>query len=169
MEWEGTQRGNVVITKNANVGNLGSSGVITTSGNISGSNVNVSSNLFVSVNATITNSITSSSLTTSANVTAGNLTTSGRLSVTGNSNVGLNSNVGGILSVTGNIVCVSSVQASKLLCGSTDTGNLGTPVLGAIQVVTNATSPTIGNVIAGGGTAKALVWYNGSNWTVIGV
>ena len=43
------------------------------------------------------------------------------------------------------------------------------PVVGEIARVTNATSPSIGSTVTGGGTANALVWYNGSAWTVIGV
>ncbi len=38
-----------------------------------------------------------------------------------------------------------------------------------IARVTNALSPTIGSTVAGGGAANALCWYNGTNWTVIGV
>ena len=43
------------------------------------------------------------------------------------------------------------------------------PVVGEIARVTNATSPTIGSTVTGGGSANALVWYNGSAWTVIGI
>lgn len=40
--------------------------------------------------------------------------------------------------------------------------------VGDLARVTDASSPTIGNTVAGGGAAAALCWYNGSNWTVIG-
>ncbi len=40
--------------------------------------------------------------------------------------------------------------------------------LGLIAVVNNANAPVIGSIVAGGAAAKALVWYNGANWTVIG-
>jgi hypothetical protein len=43
------------------------------------------------------------------------------------------------------------------------------PVVGMIARVTNAASPTLGATVAGGGSANALVWYNGANWTVFGV
>jgi len=39
----------------------------------------------------------------------------------------------------------------------------------AVRVVTDATSPTAGSAPTGGGSAKALVWYNGAAWRVIGV
>jgi hypothetical protein len=38
-----------------------------------------------------------------------------------------------------------------------------------IRRVTNASSPAVGSAVAGGGSAAALVWYNGSAWRVIGV
>ncbi len=47
-----------------------------------------------------------------------------------------------------------------------------TPVaaaLGQIRVVTDAASPAAGSAPTGGGSAKALVWYNGTAWRVIGV
>jgi hypothetical protein len=45
----------------------------------------------------------------------------------------------------------------------------GTPVAGMIARVTDATAPAVGSTVAGGGAAAALVWYNGANWSVIGV
>jgi hypothetical protein len=45
----------------------------------------------------------------------------------------------------------------------------GTPGTGMIARVTDATAPTIGTTVVGGGAAYALVNYNGANWTVIGV
>lgn len=41
--------------------------------------------------------------------------------------------------------------------------------LGQIRVVTDATSPAAGSAPVGGGAARALVWYNGTAWRVIGV
>lgn len=38
-----------------------------------------------------------------------------------------------------------------------------------IRVVTDATSPTAGSAPTGGGSAKALVWNNGTAWRVIGI
>jgi hypothetical protein len=47
--------------------------------------------------------------------------------------------------------------------------SLPTPSTGMIARVTDANAPVIGTTVAGGGAAYALVNYNGSNWTVIGV
>jgi len=44
-----------------------------------------------------------------------------------------------------------------------------TPAVGMIAQVNDATTPSVGSTVADGGAAAALVWYNGSNWTVIGV
>ncbi len=43
------------------------------------------------------------------------------------------------------------------------------PTIGEIQSVTDALAPVAGAAVAAGGAAKALVWYNGAQWTVIGV
>lgn len=43
------------------------------------------------------------------------------------------------------------------------------PALGMIRVVTDAVSPAAGSAPTGGGSAKALVWHNGSAWRVCGV
>jgi len=41
--------------------------------------------------------------------------------------------------------------------------------IGMIARVTDATTPAVGSTVTGGGAAAALCWYNGTNWTVIGV
>jgi hypothetical protein len=43
-----------------------------------------------------------------------------------------------------------------------------TPLAGMMARVTDATTPTVGSTVTGGGAAAALCWYNGTNWTVIG-
>jgi hypothetical protein len=47
--------------------------------------------------------------------------------------------------------------------------SLPTPSAGMMARVTDATTPVVGMTVAGGGAAAALCWYNGTNWTVIGV
>lgn len=42
------------------------------------------------------------------------------------------------------------------------------PLVGMIMRVTDSLVPVIGNTVSAGGAAPALVWYNGTNWTVIG-
>jgi hypothetical protein len=43
----------------------------------------------------------------------------------------------------------------------------GSPTLGMMAVVNNALAPALGVTVASGGTAKAVVWWNGANWTVV--
>lgn len=43
------------------------------------------------------------------------------------------------------------------------------PLVGMIARVTDASAPTAGSTVTGGGSANALCWYNGTNWTVLGV
>ena len=42
------------------------------------------------------------------------------------------------------------------------------PTLGMVRVVNNATETTVGDEADGGGSAKVLVWYNGTEWRIIG-
>jgi len=49
-----------------------------------------------------------------------------------------------------------------------------TPALGMVACVTDSTVVSnpgaFGtNVTVGGGTNKQLVWYNGTNWTIVGI
>jgi len=46
---------------------------------------------------------------------------------------------------------------------------LPTGTLGSTAYVTNALAPTIGSVVVGGGLIKAMVWFNGTSWTVTGL
>ncbi len=64
-------------------------------------------------------------------------------------------------------VKVNSV--AEVAVSSTVAGLPATPVVGMLTRVTDATSPTVGSTVTGGGAAAALVWYNGANWSVIGV
>ena len=60
---------------------------------------------------------------------------------------------------------VGSVQITTALTVATLPA---TPLVGMMARVTDATSPTVGSTVAGGGSAAALCWYNGTNWNVIG-
>jgi len=71
---------------------------------------------------------------------------------------------------------VNSLRPRSVYAGTSITpgagvlvANLPTPSTGMVARVTNALAPAIGTAVAGGGAAQALVWYNGANWTVIGV
>ena len=82
--------GNLTVTANANVGNLGTAGLIVATGNVTGGN------LITGGNANITGT-----------ANAGNVTTSGTLNATGNANVG---NLG----TTGSITASSTVTAGNI-------------------------------------------------------
>jgi hypothetical protein len=64
-------------------------------------------------------------------------------------------------------VKVNSV--AEVAVSSTVAGLPATPAVGMLTRVTDASAPAVGSTVAGGGAAAALVWYNGANWTVIGV
>ena len=99
------------VTGNANVGNLGTSGLITATGNVSGGNLSTGGDLNVTGNATVGNLSTGGALSVTGNISGGNLSTTGKLSVTGNANIG-NIGTSGILSVTGN-ANVGNIGASR--------------------------------------------------------
>jgi hypothetical protein len=61
---------------------------------------------------------------------------------------------------------VGSVRVSTALTVATLPAS---PLVGMMARVTNAVAPTVGSTVTGGGAANALCWYNGTNWTVIGV
>ena len=81
---------------------------------------------------------------------------------TGADNIPLNLTAAG----TGTVK-VNSV--AEVVVSSTVAGLPAAPVVGMLTRVTNATAPVVGTTVVGGGAAAALVWYNGANWSVIGV
>ena len=64
------------------------------------------------------------------------------------------------LDTTGSVRVVTALTVATLPA---------TPLTGMIARVTNALAPATGATVVGGVAAQALVWYNGANWTVIGV
>jgi hypothetical protein len=64
-------------------------------------------------------------------------------------------------------VKVNSV--AEVVVSSTVAGLPAAPVVGMLTRVTDATAPAVGSTVTGGGAAAALCWYNGANWSVIGV
>ena len=81
---------------------------------------------------------------------------------TGADNIPLNLTAAG----TGTVK-VNSV--AEVVVSSTVAGLPAAPVVGMLTRVTDATTPVVGMTVAGGGAAAALVWYNGTAWSVIGV
>lgn len=60
-------------------------------------------------------------------------------------------------------------QSAKAYTAAAGANQLPAGVIGQIARVTDANAPAVGGVVTGGGASSALCWYNGSNWTVIGV
>jgi len=81
---------------------------------------------------------------------------------TGADNIPLNLTAAG----TGTVK-VNSV--AEVVVSSTVAGLPAAPVVGMLTRVTDALAPAVGTTVAGGGAAAALCWYNGANWSVIGV
>ena len=138
---------------NANVGNLGTGGLITATGNVNAGNFNTagvanSATLTVSGNANIGNIGTAGLITVTGNITGGNLVTAGVLSVTSNANIG-NIGTAGLITATGNITGGNLVTAGLITAtGNITGGNLVTG--GRVSVTGNA---NIGNI----GTAGLII------------
>ena len=76
----------------------------------------------------------------------------------------LSRNAEGVMKVAGN------TKAGTILYDPKTIANLpATPANGMVAAVTDANAPAVGSTVASGGSAKALVWYNGTNWTVVGI
>lgn len=88
----------------------------------------------------------------------------------GPNNAVLATNGAGQLSFETSIVGFDTVSADTLISDNAYTvATLPGPNPGQIARVTDATAPSIGSAVVGGGAAVALCWYNGTAWTVIGV
>ena len=167
------------ITGNANVGNLGSSGLIVATGNITGGNLTtvgianigtlavtgngtVAGTLGVTGNANVGNLGTAGLIVATGNITGGNLLTAGladiglSLSVGGNANVG-NLGTAGLIVATGNItggnlttVGIANIGTLAVTGNGTVAGTLG--VTGNITGgnITTAGQANIGNIVISG-------------------
>ena len=60
-------------------------------------------------------------------------------------------------------------RVAEVVVSSTVAGLPAAPAVGMLTRVTDATAPAVGSTVTGGGAAAALCWYNGANWSVIGV
>jgi hypothetical protein len=66
-------------------------------------------------------------------------------------------------------LALDTTGSVRVVTGLTVATLPGTPAVGMVARVTDATAPAVGSTVTGGGAAAALVWYNGANWSVIGV
>ena len=119
--------GTANISGNANVGNLGTAGLITATGNVSGGNLTTSGALSVTGNANVGNLGTATAIITTGNITTINsgLLQNGNsnVSITANGNVSINA-VGGtrlVLTSTG-----ANITGTANISGNANVGNLGT-------------------------------------------
>lgn len=55
------------------------------------------------------------------------------------------------------------------LGGEYEFADLPTGELGMMAIITDSDTTTWGDTIGGGGSDTVLAWFNGSDWTVIGV
>ena len=124
----------LAVTGNANVGNLGTAGLIVATGNVSGGNL-----------------VTGGVVAATGNVSGGNLVTAGALSVTGNANVG-NLGTAGLIIATGNITGGNLVTGGVVAAtGNVSGGNLTTSgVVAATGNVSGGNLTTSGVVAATG-------------------
>ena len=88
----------VVSTGNANVGNLGTSGLIVATGNVTGGNLTTGGVVAATGNVSGGNLTTAGVVSATGNVSGGNLVTTGSANVTGNVNAG------NLVLTTGNII-----------------------------------------------------------------
>ena len=71
---------------------------------------------------------------------------------------------------TGSGSFAGRLKLTSTIAAGVAVGSLNaSPTTGEIQSVTDALAPVIGNAVAAGGAAKALVWYNGAQWTVVSI
>jgi hypothetical protein len=141
----------ISTTGNANVGNLGTSGLIVATGNITGGNL-----------------VTGGQVVATGNIAGGNISTGGALAVTGTANVTGNINAAANVNATGNVVVVgnvnvtSNVTANNISTGSNVTVGLNLSVSGNSAVAGSAT--VTGNIIATGNvSANYLTLTNTAN------
>ena len=135
------------VTGNANVGNLGTAGLITATGNIQGGNL-----------------VSGGALSVTGNVTGANLVTSGVLSVIGNANIG---NIGtGIVTSTGNVTGANLITGGLVTAtGNVNSANINT---GNVFASGNAVSNNIiANTVAYVGPGATGTAFSAP--TIIGV
>ena len=145
--------GTLNATGNANVGNLGTAGLITATGNITATANVTGGNLTTAGLITATGNITAT-----ANVTGGNLTTAGLIAATGN--ITATANVtGGNLITAGIVTATGNVSGGNLTTsGNVSGGNViaTANVIGGNLVTTGVVSAT-GNANVGNIGATAVV------------
>lgn len=161
------------VTGNANVGNLGTSGVVIATGNVTGGNLVTGGALSVTGNANVGNLGTAGQVIATGNVTGGNLITGGSANVTGNVNAG------NIVLTTGNIIYTprygsfySNVHQTNPVANTAMAMTFNnTATANGVSVVSNSqltiAKPGVYNIQfsaqvakTGGGTGVVDIWLN---------
>ena len=148
--------GTLGVTGNANVGNLGTAGLVVATGNVTGGNLVTGGVLSVTGNSNVGNLGTGGLIVATGNVTGGNLVTGGVLSVTGNSNVG-NLGTAGLIVATGNVTGGNLTTGGVLsVTGNSNVGNLGTGgLITATGNITGGNLTTAGILVSSIATGTA--------------
>ena len=80
------------------------------------------------------------------------------------------STFGGNVIINGDLNVSGDFSAGTIRCVTAFTvATLPAGVVGDLARVTDANAPSVGSTVTGGGATNALCWYNGTNWTVMGV
>jgi hypothetical protein len=148
------------VTGNANVGNLGTAGLVVATGNVTGGNLVTGGALSVTGNANTGNLGTATAIITTGNITTVN---SGLLQ-NGNSNITITAN--GNVSITASggtpeLVVTSTganIAGTFNVTGNTDVGNLGT----ATAIITTGNITTINSGLLQNGTSNIAITNNGN-------
>jgi hypothetical protein len=139
--------GTLSVSGNANVGNLGTAGLITATGNLNAGNIITAGLITATGNLNAGNIITAGIMSSTGNATHGNISTGGLITATGNLNAG-NIITGGIVSATGNGTfgnVIATLHVGNLSgTGNSNIGNIGT------GIITATGNLNAGNIITGG-------------------
>lgn len=104
--------------------------------------------------------LSAANLSATSDVTAGgNVVTDAIISATADTDITITPDGTGVVDF-GTVIQLPAATVATLPA---------TPAVGMIGRVTDADTPAVGSTVAGSGAAAALVWYNGTNWTVIGI
>jgi hypothetical protein len=150
------------VSGNANIGNIGTAGLITATGNIQGANLVTGGVLSVTSNANIGNIGTAGLITATGNIQGANLVTGGVLSVTSNANIG-NIGTAGLITATGNITGANLVTSGVLsVTSNANIGNIGTAglitatgnITGANVITTSYSIASVGTGISAAGSTQ---------------
>ena len=142
--------GTLSVSGNANIGNIGTAGIITATGNISGGNLSTAGDLNVTGTANVGNLTITGNSSVTGNVSGGNLTTTGLVSATGNISGG-NLTTAGALSVTGNANVGNIGAANAVFTGTlSTTGNANVGNIGTVGLITATGNIQGGNLVTGG-------------------